>query len=183
MSKPIHVLILTGAVGVGKTKTSRAISDLLTNRGFPNAVIDMDCLRWAYPRPEDDSFHMRLGFNNLASIWPNFRQIGIGHLVIPHVIESRTELEAFDNAIPGSTFMVIRLTADIETIHRRLEAREIGEALVWHQQRATELVQQFRANDLADACVDTNGKPIAEVAEDVLATWLHGHRRPSETAT
>ncbi|HEU4966351.1 MAG TPA: adenylyl-sulfate kinase [Candidatus Saccharimonadales bacterium] len=50
----IQVLIITGPVGVGKSSTAMAVSEILQDRAISHAVVDMDYLRSAYPRPEHD---------------------------------------------------------------------------------------------------------------------------------
>lgn len=46
-----RALLITGTVGAGKTSVAEAAGDLLVSSGVPNAVIDMDWLCQAGPRP------------------------------------------------------------------------------------------------------------------------------------
>lgn len=172
----VHLLIISGAVGVGKSKVADAISDVLRGKNISNAVIDLDCLRSAYPRPADDPFHMLLGYKNLASVWKNYKELGITHVIIPNVLESRQELEQFKLAIPNTHILVVRLIAKLETIHKRLEGREVGNSLTWHLNRAVELTEQLEQKKTDDVTIDTENKTTAEVAGEVLAEsgWLKG---------
>jgi len=168
----VSILILTGPVGVGKTAVSDVVSEMLTEREVPNAVIDIDCLRWAYPRPQDDPFNIKLGLVNLSAVWANYRTIGVTHLIIPNVVESADEIRSIEETVPSAVATTVCLTAPIDTIHDRLQRREAEDSLVWHKQRAYELHKKFSAHNLADAKIDTQNKTVAEVASEVLRAWI-----------
>jgi predicted ABC-type ATPase len=79
MTEPIRVLILNGPVGVGKSTIANTVSEVLEQRGVPHALVEMDYLAAAYPRPDDDPFHQELAVRNLAAVWANFRAAGGDH--------------------------------------------------------------------------------------------------------
>jgi chloramphenicol 3-O-phosphotransferase len=164
----IPILLLTGPVGVGKTSVAMAISELLNERGEPHAVIDQDWLRWCHPSPSHDPFHIQLGLRNLAAVWANYRSAGAARLILADVVEARADLEAYRGAIPGAAIILVRLHAALPTLHARLAVREAGASLHWHQQRAGELIVQMERDALEDLRVDTEGKPIEEIAAEVL---------------
>lgn len=168
-SATIPVLILTGPVGVGKTTVAGEISNLLDDLEISHAVIDMDWLRWCYPSPERDPFHTALGLQNLAAVWANYRAAGAGRLILVDIVEARSEIASYYEAIPGAKILVVRLHALIPTILQRLEGRESGASLAWHQRRAVELVEQWEKQPVEDLLVDTDGKTPIEVARDVRA--------------
>lgn len=172
MNEKISLLIVTGPVGVGKTSVSTAVSDMLTHKKIPNAFIDIDNLRCAYPSPANDRFNMELGYKNLALIWPNYLEYGIRHLVIPDVIENHEDVNKFKSVIPSAEITIIRLTAPVATLHSRLEQREAGDMQVWHKHRAIELSKQFEELRPEDYLIDTEKKTITEIAEEALSLWL-----------
>jgi hypothetical protein len=132
----------------------------------------MDNLTCAYPHPDNDRFNSALGYKNLSSIWPNYKKMGIRNLIIPTVIESNEAIRKYKSAVPNSHVTVARLTAKVSTLHNRLEQREVGDPLTWHKNRAIELSKQFEERKLENFVIDTENKPITEVAEEVLSKWL-----------
>lgn len=164
MNEKISLLIITGPVGVGKSKVSEAVSEILSQNKIPNAVIDMDYLRCVYPSPLNDRFNANLGYKNLYVMWPNYEAMGIRNLIIPNVVESREEIERFKESVPNAIITVIRLNAEVSTMHKRLENREIGDSLIWHKKRAIELKSQFEQKNLEDLVIETEGKSLNEVA-------------------
>src|SRR3954447_3830871 len=168
MTVPIPLLIITGPVGVGKTSVASAIAELLDQTGVPHALVDMDMLRWCHPSPSEDPFHMALGLRNLAVVWENYQAVGAQRLILVDVVEAREDLAGYAAAVPGAAIVVVRLHAEVATIWRRLEGREAGESLAWHQQRAVELVAQMGETQVEDLLVDTEGKTITDIAREVL---------------
>jgi len=166
---PISVLILTGPVGVGKSAVADQLSNLLREVGAAHAVIDMDRLRDCYPSPADDPFHIALGLQNLAAVSRNYRAAGAERLIVVDIIETRSGLHIFRGAIPDADFLVVRLKAALPTILHRLEGRETGSSLRWHQHRAAELAVLMEEEGVEDLLVETEGKTAVEVARDLLA--------------
>jgi len=171
MNEKISLLIITGPVGVGKSKVSEAVSEILSQKEIPNAVIDMDYLRCVYPSAVNDRFNTNLGYKNLTMMWPNYEEMGIRNLIIPNVVESKKEIDRFKESIPNAEITVIRLNAEVLTMHKRLENREIGDSLIWHKKRAVELKKQFEQKKLEDLVIETENKSINEVAVEVLSKW------------
>ena len=170
------VLVITGPVGVGKTAVGTEVANLLEERGVAHALVDVDCLRWSFPRPEDDPFHTALGLRNLAAVWANYRAAGAVRLVLVDVVETRESLQGYREVIPSADITVVRLTATVETMHRRLEGRENGASLAWHKERAAELLALMDERAVEDVLVQTEGRTAVEVAREVLARvgWVEG---------
>src|SRR5688572_15757466 len=96
VSERIPVVVVTGTVGAGKTATVDALSTLLGAIPLRHAAIDMDHLRWVYPNPDGDRFGVRLGYRNLAAIWPNLRDVGIRCAVLADVVEARKQVREYE---------------------------------------------------------------------------------------
>ncbi|MBW3624506.1 MAG: hypothetical protein KY468_13960 [Armatimonadetes bacterium] len=170
----IPVLVITGPVGVGKTTTAQAVSDALSRREVPHALLDMDALRECRPAPVGDPFHIALSMKNLAAVWINFREAGAERLVIADVVEQREQRAEYEAAVPGAQVRIVRLSAPLPTIHARLEGRETGDGLEWHRHRAGVLKEQMERNSVEDFVVETEGKTVPQIAEEALARagWL-----------
>ena len=160
--------MITGPVGVGKTAVGGALSSLLEHSVIPHALIDMDWLRWCYPTPSDDPFHMALGLRNLAAVWSNYRAAGARRLILVDIVETREALAEYHAAIPDASIQVVRLRATLPTILNRLRGRESGASLIWHEQRAGELARLMEEQAVEDLLIETEGKTVEEVAQEVL---------------
>lgn len=173
MADQIPVLIITGPVGVGKTSSAIAASSILDQTGVAHAMVDVDHLRWCHPSPADDPFHIRLGMHNLALVCANYRAAGAKYLILVDVVEEREQLADYAAAIPGAAIQIVRLHAPVAQIWRRLEGRETGSDLDWHQQRAVVLAEQMERDAVEDILIDTTDKTPAEVAQEILnrAGW------------
>ena len=109
------VLVVTGPVGVGKSVVAGELARLLEEMRLPYAEIDMDWLRYCYPRPEHDRFHMALGLQNLAAISANYRAAGAKRLIVVDIVETRSSIGAYREAIPDADILVVRLNATLPT--------------------------------------------------------------------
>jgi broad-specificity NMP kinase len=163
------VLVITGPVGVGKTTVAAAISELLIGAHIAHAVVDLDWLRWCYPPPADDRFHSALGLQNLVLVWANYRAAGAERLILIDIVETRALLAEYQAVIPAATITVVRLHAALPTLHSRLAGREAGASLVWHQQRAAELLTLMEAHPVEDFRVETEGKAVLEIAQEIVS--------------
>lgn len=174
MNTGCSILIITGPVGAGKTTIAESLFDLLSENKTPCAVMDFDWLTAAYPPPENDRFNFSLGIANLRSVLPNYLSMGIKIFIIPTVVESNEEIEKFKELIEDTDIFVIRLSAGLATLQKRLEKRETGKMLNWHKKRAKELIDLFAAKHLENVVVDTENKSIDSITEEVLKAWPGG---------
>ena len=167
-------LLFTGPGGVGKTSVAAEVSELLDAAGVAHAFVDVDSLRWCYPRPPDDRFRTVLAMRNLAAIWPNFRVYGATHLILADVLEARADLARYEAAVPSATITVVRLRAPLETLIARVQQRERGSALDRQIQRVTELAAKMDRDQVEDLLVETDGKSVTTIAREVLGRigWL-----------
>ncbi len=169
-----RALLLTGTVGVGKTTVAEAVGDLLRDDAVPNAVVDVDWLRAAWPAPAGDPFNGALGLRNLAAVTANYLDAGAVRLVLAGVLETADDRDAHATAL-GMPLDVVRLVADPDVVRDRLLRRhhDEDEGRRWHLRRAAELHAILEASAVEDPVVDTTSGSAAEVAATVLriAGW------------
>lgn len=174
--RTVPTLIVTGPVGVGKTRVAYEIASLLEAADLPHACIDMDTLRACYPRPANDRFNVALGLKNLAAIWGNYRLAGATHLIAADVIEAADERAAYRAAVPGAALTIARLRASLPTLAARIGGRETGLGHEWHLDRAAELAAQMDRDRVEDFVVETDDRPITAIAQEIIdrCGWLAG---------
>lgn len=172
--QPAASLLITGTVGVGKTTVAEAVGGLLVDQRVPHAVVDLDQLRRSWTRPDGDRFNHAMELRNLRSVAANYRAAGALRLVLAGVIEQRSDRQDYARAV-GCAVTVVRLQADPNVLADRLRDRHRNDpdALARHLARAPELAGVLDQAQVADADVDTTGRPIHDVATDVLvaAGW------------
>lgn len=169
---PGHVaaLLITGTVGSGKSTVAAAIGGLLVDRGTAHAVVDLDELRRAWPPPSGDRFNHALELANLGAVAANYRAAGATRLILAGVIEHRSCLAEYEQAV-GGTVQIVRLRSSGRVLRDRLtdRHRNDGEGLAWHLSRAPELDAILDARDVADFDVDTTGRSPVDAATEVLS--------------
>lgn len=169
------MLLLSGSMGAGKTTVMGEVSDLLIEADVSHACVDFDGLALIHPHAPEDPHGSMLAFRNLKSIWANYRAAGIERLVIAAVIERRSELAQYEEAVRGAEIMLCRLLAPLATMHDRLRSRDPGIYLPQFLARSTELDGILAAGRIEDFTVDNGpGRHITDVAREVLqrAGWL-----------
>ncbi|RAP78551.1 hypothetical protein [Paenibacillus montanisoli] len=169
----VPVLNIIGPVGIGKSSTADAISEILEyDYSLPHAVVDLDHVRRAFPPPSEDTFNMELGFKNLAAVWNNYRSVGAKCLIIPSVMESKEHLDKMRNSVPGADIFVVRLVASLEVNHARIRGREKTiDSLNWHLQRSTQLAKELAQKKLEQAIVDTENKSPSDIGREIIGKW------------
>jgi len=170
----IPVLLVAGPVGAGKTSVACELSELFDQAGVAHAFVDVDSLRWCYPRQPSDPFRVELAMQNLATIWPNFLAAGAERLLLADVIESRAELSRIETAVPGADVCVVRLRATLETLESRVQQREQGFGRERHLRRAAELTVRMDGDGVEDILVDTDRRTIPAIAHEIAkrSDWL-----------
>jgi len=172
MSVPI--VLVTGPVGVGKTSVAFELLDVLEEHDVPHAFFDVDGLTYFHPKPVDDPFGERFALDALGTLFPKLARQGIARLILARVLWRRDSLARYQQAIPGAEITVVRLLAPLAVIEERLRGREIGAGLEWHLARAAELDAHWRASPVEDFGVETAGRSVREIAEEILTTvaWI-----------
>ncbi|MFE5776091.1 AAA family ATPase [Brachybacterium sp. NPDC056505] len=165
----MRALLVTGAVGVGKTTVADAIGDELEERGIPGAVLDLDWLRRSWPSPAGDRFNSRVELANLRAVCAVYRGTGARVLVAAGVFEEVGARADYEEAF-GCPLTVVRLRAPRDLVRSRLRRRHERdpEALAWHLARFDELSAILEVARVEDAAVDAAEDPRVS-ARRVLA--------------
>ncbi|GAA4059243.1 hypothetical protein [Nonomuraea soli] len=169
-----RALLIIGTVGAGKTTTAGAVGEALSEQGVPNAVIDLDAIRQAWPAPPDDPFHFRLTLRNLRSLAAGYLEAGFTRLVLAGVIETVEERARLAEAV-GAELTVCRLRPRLPEVRARLAHRHVleAESLSWHLARSGELHGILERAGLEDVVVDVGRETPPELAVQVMkaAGW------------
>lgn len=166
-NRPVPTLLISGTVGVGKSTITSEVSDVLSVARIPHAAVDLDHLRWHWPRR--DPWNLELMFENLGVLWSNYLRHGARQLVVGHVVEDENDLERYQGAVPGAEITVCRLVAServrLERLNHRMAA---GPAREWHLRRSRELDTSLDRVKVEDFTVENEGRPVRTVALEVL---------------
>ena len=173
-SMNVPVLVLTGAVGVGKTTVATAAGQILRERDVAHAVVDLPSIGNSWPRPDDDPWNEALIRRNLACVWDNFRTAGARRLIVARVLEARSLLRHVETAVAGAEIYVVRLRATLSTVEQRIRRREASGMEDWYLTAARELVPQLEGAQVEDAVVDVDYISAVDAASAVLAAahWV-----------
>src|SRR5471030_838090 len=111
-------------MGSGKSAVLGEASDILARRHIVHAAIDLDALGLAHlpsAAPNDAAM-----YENLRSICTNYATLGVERFLVARAIEDVAQLNLCRDIIPAANTVVCRLTANIETMQRRVELRDSG---------------------------------------------------------
>ena len=173
MNVMVPLLLISGSMGTGKTTVLSEVSDLLEEADMAHAAIDLDWLSIMHPTKGQHT--ERLMFANLAAVWSVYAAAGAERLVAARVVEDRSELQHYRDAVPGAQPVVCLLEASVETMRERLRVREPGMIQAQIVARAAPLADKLRLAPAEDFTVDNGeGRSITDVAREVLsrAGWL-----------
>ena len=85
------LLIITGAMGAGKTSVLGEASDILAQRQIAHAALDVDALGLAYlPAATRSAEPM---YCNLRSVCNNYAVLGVTRFLLAWALENRAELD------------------------------------------------------------------------------------------
>ena len=171
----VPVLLITGAVGVGKTRTASAVSGLLAEKGILHACLDLPQISKAFPERRDDPWNEQLARHNLACMWLNFRAVGVERLIVTRVLESRSLIRHLTDAVPGAEVVVVRLRAPLAVVQARIRERNRDRA-DWFLDAAEHLVPSMDEQAVEDYLIDNSALSIDQTAREVLRVtgWLDG---------
>lgn len=168
----VPVLVVSGSMGAGKTVVAEVAGDLLSAAGVAHAVVDLDGLAWGHWPSRDGA----VGVRNLEAVWANYARAGAARLLVACAVETRDGLDRIARAIPGSETQVCRLVASLREMERRVAGREHGPLRDRFVERVAVLETILDAAALEDFAVSNEGRPVEDVAREVLARagWLPG---------
>lgn len=168
------MLVISGPPGVSKTTVAWQVFSRCAEEDRAPAMADLDLLGAAWPAPAGDPFQSQLKARNLAAVWANFHATGSQRLIVAAVVENTSERDLLRSTI-GADLFLCRLTASDSTLAERLHdrGREFGDDLPKLVRRAAELSTQLREHDVSDLVLNTDGRSVEDVAESLLAAWMH----------
>ncbi len=162
-----EAVLVTGVYGSGKTTTIEEMAGMLEAAAVPFAAVDLDWLAWANLDDHGPESH-RVLLANLASVVGNFRAAGMTHVLLAGTVDRDSDVADLADAV-GIPVRVVRLSAPIEVIARRLEGSPTGERLDDLAQARADLARGSGAR-VGDRVVDSD-RPVRMVAEEIL-DWL-----------
>ena len=171
----VRVLVISGAMGAGKSTVMEAVGDLLIERDVPSSMIDLDFLGQVWPPPPDDPVLNGLIVENIAAIWPLFRKRGVRVFVMARLIRSAAIWESYKRSIPEADWTLVRVTAPREVIEGRLAKRHeldiSPRVFERHRQWSVEVTKDLDKRQIEDFTVVNEG-PLRAVAERISDRWL-----------
>jgi hypothetical protein len=166
------LLIITGAMGAGKTTVLAEASDILALRHMEHAAIDLDALGLAHLRCA--SVNDDVMYRNLQSVCNNYASVGVRRLLLARAMEGHAELEFCRGVVSAANTVVCRLTASVEAMERRVERRELGVSQREYVARAAKLNTILDGAGLEDFTVTNENRSVTVVAHEMLvkAQWI-----------
>lgn len=155
----LAVLWLCGPPGAGKSAVGWALYAGLARSGARTGFADIDQLGICLPAPPDDPERYRLKERNLSAVAENLRAAGCDAVVVAGDLGCFPGISS--RTIPGSCLTICRLRASPAELRRRLTARRAGTDFAAD---ALRLADELDRTSFADACADTDGLTVAEVA-------------------
>ncbi|WP_162242690.1 adenylyl-sulfate kinase [Cellulomonas sp. Leaf395] len=163
----MQVIALSGTVGAGKSTLAVALRDALLVRGLAAGELDVDAIANETSAPPDDPFNERMVVAHLRAMRQHWRDAGLEVLILPRVIETAAQRDAYADAL-GEPMRVVRIDAPTATRHARLVARHPpGPERDWHLARTDVLAVLLVAAGLEDLVVSNDDRPPSAVASQI----------------
>jgi adenylylsulfate kinase len=168
----VPVLVLSGTVGVGKTSVGRAVSDRLTRRRVPHALIDLDWFETFWSPAKELEQREETLHRNIAAAWENYRNAGAERLVFCRIVETKTVVNWLVEAIPGARPTVIWLTGAADQVLARIRSRE-AEDPNWFLNTSVQVAERVVPEDVADHVINVGERTPSQIADEALrlAGW------------
>jgi hypothetical protein len=134
----------------------------LIRAGIESGFVDIDQLGICYPEPAEDPGRHRMKARNVDAVVAGFRAAGARSLIVSGVVDPACGVHV--DQIPQAAVTVCRLRADREVLRQRFTGRGGPAELVDEVLREADTLD---ASTFANACVDTSGLLVNEVARRV----------------
>lgn len=182
----MNALWLCGAPCVGKSVVGWEVFAALSRAGLPTAYVDLAQLGFCHPGLDGPDQHW-LRAHNLAVAWSTYRSVGVRYLVCTGEAEGPKDVQTYVDALPELPFTVCRLDAGAEQLTERVLARGQGlgppipgdvlrgrdpAELRGFAAEAGRRAEALARLGIGDLVVDTDGRSISEVADQVRRDWL-----------
>lgn len=156
------VLWLCGRWGAGKSSVGWALYEDLVRSGVRAGFLDIDQIGLlSLPAPPGDPHRYRLKETNMAAVAGNYRAAGCDVLVAAGSVHDSPDLSSA-TLTSGASLTTCRLQMSPEEQRRRLTSRGDGPDFIEHAPRQTIDLDRVGCTD---ACIDTDGRTAAEVAD------------------
>jgi hypothetical protein len=181
---PTPILWLCGPRGVGKSTVGWEVFVQVMADGVKAAYIDLSQVGHCRPAPDDDPGNHRIKARNVAAMWRTYRTAGARCLILSGHVGHRDTVRAYADAVPGAVLSVCRLRAGPDQLTERilLRGRGGGPAIPGDELNglqpdvlravARDAVRQgdrLEEAGVGDACVDTDGRSVEDLARLVRA--------------
>jgi hypothetical protein len=171
---PPEAVLISGVFGSGKSSVVAEIAELIEQRGFRYAALDLDWFAWGWPGDDEGEMaEHRLMLENLELVVNNYLRRGNDRFVLAYAVRTSEQMSLLRAALP-MPLSVVRLVVSLEEIRSRAapdptsgRAGDLARTEAW-----------LAADDgvgLEDLAV-ANDRPINEVAREILdwLGWLRG---------
>jgi len=182
---PGEILWLCGATAVGKSTVGWQIYESSSRAGCHTAFVDLEQIGFLRPLPGHDPGNHRLKAANLAALWQTYRARRARRLIVVGSVERAESVRAYSTALPEATLTLCRLHAGRDVLAERVMQRGqgltsawglAGDALIGQPARRLRQVadqaameaQALEAAGVGDLRVDTDGRAVLDIAQEVL---------------
>jgi hypothetical protein len=166
-------MIISGAVGVGKTTVAYEVRLRLRDAGISHVLID-DEFALFYPYPDGDPRGEVVRIQALAALSKIYARAGVERLIIARAVEDSSAVAAIVRAVPGAAPEIYQLVAPLDIISERIETKRVPSARDWCVERAAELITLWHDNPLDATIIDSRDRSPSAVADEIVAhsQWL-----------
>jgi adenylylsulfate kinase-like enzyme len=124
--RPVPVLWVSGAPGVGKSTAGWGLYSRLRALGQSVAYLDVDQVGLFCPDPPGDPDRRRLQAANAMEVLTNFTRHGATQLIVSGVVDPQLGIDSYVRHAENLSVTLVRLRADWGELRRRYLGRGFG---------------------------------------------------------